>query len=175
MKSDYRLRAKKFLMSIYPYIKGCLTNPSDVEYCVDKYNVLKSRNVKYSYGSARIALMQSDYVVKWDYDEDAVHDIGGCKEEYNIYQEAQEEGFGYLLAETTLIEIEGITFSIMPRINNIGPCGHHGDISYYTTREEYEWLCTMGLNNDMHHYNWGTRYGKACIIDYACVNSTWFS
>ena len=76
MKSDYRIRAKKFLKSIFPYIDGYMWDVDDVMYQVEKYNYDKKRHVLVSCGSARIALITSDYVIKWDYDNDCAEEIG---------------------------------------------------------------------------------------------------
>ena len=171
MKSDYRVRAVRFLNSIIPYIKDEIFVPYEVEEKVEAFNHDKNRKVKVSYGSARIALITSDYVVKWDYDMDNVENIGGCADEYSAYQQADEQGFSYLLAETTLVTIDDIEFSIMPRIYNIGPQYHHGSIQNYLTKEEFNWL--IHFNRDIHHYNWGIRHGKACVIDYAMTEEVY--
>ena len=165
MKSDYRVRASRFIHSVFSYIENYLTEPCMVEEAIDNYNRDHSRKVEVMYGSARIALITSDYVVKWDYDEDCVDDIGGCLDEYEAYMKAKQDGFDYLLAETTLIEVNNITFSIMPRIRNVGPTHHKGDISNYLNPVEWGWV--QNFDRDLHHYNWGIRHGKACIIDYA--------
>ena len=165
MKSDYRVRATHFLNSILPYIGDVLTDIDEVEERVGNYNRDRSRKVKVSWGSARIALITSDYVVKWDYDTDCAEEIGGCADEYDAYMRAKSEGFAYLLAETTLIVVNNTVFSIMPRINNIGPAHHKGEIDDYLTPDEYKWI--LQFNKDIHHYNWGIRHGKACVIDYA--------
>ena len=165
MKSDYRIRAKKFLRSIFPYIDGYMRNFDDILYQVGKYNEDKKRHVIVTCGSARIALITSDYVIKWDYDNDNVEEIGGCNDEYFAYQEAAKEGYEYLLAEATLIEYNGFSFVIMPRIKRIGRDSNGGDIEVYLTYDEYNWV--KKFNKDIHSYNWGIRDGKACLIDYA--------
>lgn len=163
MKSDYRARATYFLHSIFPYIENALTDVNEIEECVKNYNHDHSRKVKVMWGSARIALLTSDYVIKWDYDEENVKEVGGCLDEYDAYMRAKQEGFDYLLAETTLIIVNNILFSIMPRINGVGP--YHGDIKEYLTGVELKWL--YNFNKDIHCYNWGIRNDKPCIIDYA--------
>lgn len=165
MKSDYRVRAYRFINSVLPYIKNALFDIDEIEKCIARYSHDHSRKVEVAWGSARIALITSDYVVKWDYDADCVNDIGGCLDEYDAYMKAKREGFDYLLAETTLVMIDNIMFSIMPRIKNIGPRNHSGHISNYLTAIEWEWI--RQFDKDIHHYNWGIRHGKACIIDYA--------
>lgn len=169
MKSDYRERACRFIHSIFPYIKDVLYDVDEIEERIERYNWDKSRKVQVMWGSARIALITSDYVVKWDYDFDNVNSIGGCEDEYNAYEQAKADGFEYLLAETTLTVIHNVVFSIMPRINNIGPRHHKGDIYAYLTPTEWAWV--QQFDRDLHHYNWGIRHGKACIIDYALTES----
>lgn len=165
MKSDYRVRASRFIHSVFSYIENYLTEPCMVEEAIDNYNRDHSRKVEVAWGSARIALITSDYVVKWDYDTDYAEDIGGCEDEYCAFIKAKAEGYSHLLAETTLIVINNIMFSIMPRIRNIGPDHHGGEIQDYLTALEWEWL--RHFDKDIHHYNWGIRHGKACVIDYA--------
>ena len=165
MKSDYRVRATNFLYSIYPYIADCLFDYEEVQERVDEYNEEKHRKVLFNMGSARLALITSDYVVKWDYDEESVKEIGGCVDEWELYQEAIVDGYEYLLARTDLVVIEGHTFSVMPRIRNIGEENHRGSINDYLTFDEYYWLC--GMVSDLHSWNWGIVNNKACVIDYA--------
>lgn len=165
MKSDYRVRAMKFLRSIFPYIDGYMWDFDEVMYWVKKYNDDKKRHVLVSCGSARIALITSDYVIKWDYDNASADEIGGCNDEYRAYQEAKRAGYEYLLAEVTPVEYQGLSFVIMPRIDKVGRRYNGGDIQLFLTREEYEWV--FKFDKDIHSYNWGIRNGKACLIDYA--------
>ena len=171
MKSDYRVRAMKFLRSIFPYIEGYMGDFDDVQYQVEKYNEDKKRHVLVSCGSARIALITSDYVIKWDYDNNCVEEIGGCDDEYCAYQEAVKAGYEYLLAEATLIEYNDLSFMIMPRIKCIGRSNNGGNIEVYLTQDEYKWV--KKFNKDIHSYNWGIRNGKACLIDYAFSQEVW--
>ena len=164
MKSDYRVRAMRFLNIVLPYIKNVMTSPWDFEQAIKKFHRDRSRRVVVSYGSARIALITSDYVVKWDYDEDCVREIGGCDDEFMAYKKAVAAGYGYLLAESYLVDVHGIHFNIMPRIRNVGPHGNK-DISDFLTFDEFNWL--YGFNKDLHNYNWGIRHNRPVVIDYA--------
>lgn len=165
MKSDYRVRAAKFLKDIFPYICDCLTDRYDVQEAVVRYNVDKHRSVLFNNGIARIALITSDYVIKWDYDKSYAYECGGCADEHKAFMEAKEMGYDYLLAESTLIEYQGYYFTIMPRIHKVGRRYNGGEIWNYLTEQEYDWV--THFNKDIHSYNWGIRDGKACLIDYA--------
>lgn len=165
MKSDYRVRAYKFIKAILPYIEDCLYNDMKVEDRVWQFNASYNRNVKFMSGSARIALITSDYVIKWDYDLENVRLIGGCDEEIRAYEEAVNAGFGHLCAECTQVVVNNIHFNIMPRIYGIGGKAHHyKEIYEFLTPEEYEWV--MKFNKDIHSYNWGIKNNKAVMIDY---------
>jgi len=52
MKSDYRIRAAKFLKDIFPYICNCLTDKYDAQEAVWRYNAYKHRKVLFNYGVA---------------------------------------------------------------------------------------------------------------------------
>lgn len=165
MKSDYRVRAAKFLKDIFPYICNCLTDRYDVQDAVMRYNACRHRNVLFNNGIARIALITSDYVIKWDYDKSYAYECGGCADEHKAFMEAKEMGYDYLLAESTLVEYRGYYFTIMPRIHKVGRKYNGGEIQDYLTEQEYKWVTKF--NRDIHSYNWGIRDGKACLIDYA--------
>lgn len=165
MKSDYRLRAQKFIRVIYNLIQNDIYNPSTISDLIWEYNYAHNRKIQVSYGCSRVALITSDYVVKWVYDEENANDVGNCEDEYYFFQYAKECGFAYLFAEMTLFEYQGITFGIMPRIKNIGFVSHHyADIDSYLSPNELKWV----ENNvsDLHHGNWGIKNDKAVIVDY---------
>ena len=111
---NYVERAKDFIEQIYPYINAC-TNPWDTRQRVLLFNANFTRAVKVYSGMSRIALITSDYVVKFDYDPEEVKYIGGCNNEYELYYEAKVEGFDYLFAKITPYEYKGREFYIMPR------------------------------------------------------------
>ena len=46
MKSDYRVRAMKFLRSIFPYIEGYMGDFDDVQYQVEKVPEVKEAIAK---------------------------------------------------------------------------------------------------------------------------------
>ena len=101
MKSDYRERAIRFLYSIIPY----LAKNSSIYAAVEKYNCDKRRNVIFNYGSVRNVLITSDYVIKWNNNIKANYYIGTCENEKQMYDIAVKNGFGYLFAEPTMVEV----------------------------------------------------------------------
>lgn len=164
---DYRIRAQKFIDSILPYIADCITSPSKVATAIEDYNHSHSRKIIVSYGATRIALITSDYVIKWDYDEEEIETFGGCDSEYETYLFAKSEGYDYLLAEVTQVEKDGFTFNIMPRVRYTGysTVARKGSLRYRLSLNEYEWV-NENLA-DIHCCNWGLKNGEVCIFDYA--------
>lgn len=162
---SYIERAQDFIQQIYPYI-GQWENPWDIKDDIDCFNRTNSRKVIMKHGIARIALITSDYVVKYDFDKEEVAEVGGCEAEVALYAEAVKDGFDYLFAEITPYHYHGHDFYIMPRIRGInGNNWNHAD--YYMTDEENAW-CDDHHLSDLHCNNYGFRKGKVCIIDYAC-------
>ena len=164
MKS-YEERAKKFIQQVFPYIEDC-EDEYDTKECIYHFNVDFNRNVKVANGLSRIALITSDYVVKWDYDMDEINRIGGCEDEIYLYAEAEKDGFDYLFAKITRYEYNDRKFYIMPRIRGIN--GRSWNYARdYMTEEEKKWCNKYNLT-DLHSNNYGFRSGHVCIIDYAC-------
>ena len=169
MKSDYRTRAFQFLKSIFPYIENSLFSEWDVKQAVGRYICdHPSRRISSEAGSARIALLTSDYVIKWDYDAECVAEIGGCEREAAVYKMACDAGYEYLFAETTLITYRGYIFSIMPRIKAIGPNCHKYTFEQMLSYDELSWIRSIGLT-DFHDWNWGIRHHQPVIVDYAYI------
>ena len=161
---NYIERAKDFIEEIYPYIKDQMY-PFHINAGLREFNTTHSRNVKCYHGCARMALLTSDYVVKFDYDEDEVECLGGCENEVSMYAWASRQGFGYLFAEITPYEYAGRTFYIMPRIRYITDRIEYAQD--FMTDDERQW-CDLHDIDDLHSFNYGFRNGKVCIIDYAC-------
>lgn len=160
---SYIERAQDFITEILPII-GNEMDPWTLESIMDKFNRDNHRRVLVRSGSARVAFITSDYVVKFDYDEEEVEEIGGCENEIYLWQLAQAEGFSHLFAEITRIEIKGRNFYIMPRIYGIGT--GHGLGWGYMTESEKNWCQNHSLT-DLHRSNYGFRKGHICIVDYA--------
>ena len=169
MKSNYEVRAQKFIHKIFPTIKDIMDEPYEVEEVIKMFNCLHHRKIHVCYGDARIALLTSDYVVKFDYNYETIEEIGGCENEVALYACAVEDGFDYLFAKINRYDYEGHSFYIMPRIDHVGEYRniyHHAD--YYMTEEEQDWCMKHNLT-DLHCNNYGFRKGKVCIVDYAYI------
>ena len=163
---NYVERAKDFVKEIYPYMEranfGCYEMVDEVEL----FNEEKNRKVLFRHGIARVALISSDYVVKYEYDPEEVEAVGGGEAEIELYEQAKEDGFAYLLAEVTRFVYNGKRFYIMPRIRGINEDNwYHAD--HFMTDAEREWCDKVNLS-DLHCNNYGFRKGKVCLIDYAC-------
>ena len=169
MKSDYRVRARHFLETIYPLLDGYWHSPNMCRHILNAYNIRHSRNILVGAGVARIAIVTSDYVIKFDYDKSEVERVGGCESEVKFYQFAKQEGFEYMFAEITPFEYMGRTFYIMPRINGIMRK------EYCYAEEFFDGVERDFLDyylNDLHDENYGWFNGSPVIFDYAC-NRLW--
>ena len=163
---NYEERAIDFIQQIYPYIVGEMT-PWGVRASVKTFNAKYNRKVQVNHGIARIAMITSDYVVKFDYDPYEVAVVGGGEAEIRMYEIAKREGYAYLFAKVTRYEYCGRRFYIMPRIRGISENNwYHAD--HFMTDEENDW-CDRHNLSDLHCNNYGFRNGKVCIVDYACI------
>lgn len=160
---NYVERAKDFIKEVFPYIEDDIFNPWELRMDIRKFNAEHSRAVQVASGCARVALITSDYVVKFEYDEYEVQSIGGCENEIYLYNLAKQEGFAYLFAEITPVEWAGRIFYVMPRIRGINERHERG--WYYMTAEEQDW-CEKHSLTDLHCGNFGFRKGRICIVDY---------
>lgn len=165
MKSTYESRALKFASVLSRLFEDCVTL-EDFSYMTERYNACHSRSLRTAHGVSRFAIIRADYVIKFDMQPDKDFEdgrAGNCISEQEVYERACADGFEYLLAKTTVVELNGHTISIMPRINGVGSWGR--DWTDYCTDEEREWLHEN--INDLHEYNVGYRRRKVCVIDYA--------
>lgn len=165
MKSSYVDRAIKFLDMIFPCIEENLFNTYKVRRAIQAYNIAHKRNIQVMNGAVRCALITSDYVIKWDYNLNALENIGGCYKEVEMYKLAKSEGYAYLLAEVTPVFRNGIQFNIMPRYNMET---RKPDIEDLVDYEEYYWL--RRHINDLHGGNYTIKNGSLVIVDYACYS-----
>lgn len=164
MKSDYRERAFQFLTEIYPYIKNCMNEVYTVKRMIHVYNRKHFRNVKVSNGSARIALITSDYVIKFEYDYEEVIRIGGCEDEVDFYEFVKQNHMEHLFAEVTPISYMGHKFYIMPRISGVG---RYDDDYVQNFLDGKDLQFVEKYLYDMHSGNYGWKNGYPVIIDYA--------
>ena len=161
---SYIERAKDFIEQIYPYIEGNMC-PGYIRECINRFNTTFDRKVIVRHGLSRIALITSDYVVKFDYDADEVESIGGCENELELYSRAEREGFAYLFAKITSYTFHNYIFYIMPRIKGIG--SGRGYAEDYMTPSEKD-FCRRYKITDLHTSNYGFRNNHVCLVDYAC-------
>ena len=162
MANSYEVRARKFIEQIFPMIDSFTDEDTIIEN-VRIFNMLYHRKVHVASGLTRIALITSDYVVKFDYSEHNVSVWGGCENEMETYSEAEADGFAYLFAKITRYTFEGHTFYIMPRVYGIGR--KEDDAWEFMTEEENDW-CENHNITDLHNFNYGWRNGRVCLIDY---------
>ena len=174
MKNSYVVRAQKFIKQILPFLSD-MHDPSIVDREVWEFNFKHNRKVKVDYGAVRICLITSDYVVKWDYDEEYVLECGGCEKEFEVYDEVKADGYEYLFAESNRFEYQGMVFNIMPRIKRTGYRDKKMDIGDLLTMDEWNYV-RYNITNDLHRGNWGLKNGRPVIIDYAFtldLTETW--
>jgi len=161
MKTDYTVRAQKFLDEIFPVIEKSLDDPYDLadalfDYCAKNHKRVNVRN-----GVSRWAIIHSDYVIKYDYNEECW--VGNCPNEVDKYAQAEKDGFAYLFAKITPVVSHNITFYVMPRVKNIG---RHKSLIRALTNEEWDYV--WSITDDLHCNNYGWENDKPVIIDYAC-------
>ena len=161
-KNSYEIRAEKFVKQIMPFLFNCQT-VEDYSVAVRMFNTRYHRSVIMAHGLTRIALITSDYVIKFDYNPAEVEIFGGCEDECTIYAEAKLAGFDYLFAKISRIEINGRYFYIMPRINGIGR--YYEDAQDYMTEDECDWVLTRVF--DLHWRNYGWKNNHVVLIDYS--------
>ena len=166
MKKNYEARATRFIEStLVKLFDGC-TDFRDFKYALNHYNLYHKRTLNWAHGVSRIAIIRSDYVVKVDYKPTgrwANGRAGNCESELEVYMQAVADGMEHLLAKTTVLHMNGLTFSIMPRINGIDSWTKNWE--YHCTTREYEWL--NDHVHDLHCGNVGYRRNKVCVVDYA--------
>lgn len=167
MKRNYVERATTFVSEFF---RGDI--PMNDYFCVservDAFNNKYKRHVILRTGCVRMALITSDYVVKWDYDREKAKSLGGCENECKFYKKAEEDGMAHLFAKVTKVKKRGRCFYVMPRISRLAE--DDWEISYledYLTQDEMDYLDEYV--EDLHGGNWGlNKEGHAVVIDYAC-------
>lgn len=162
MKSNYVVRAEKFMKSFYPYMRKY-----KIYMAVTRFNEEHHRAVKFCAGSVRRVLVTSDYVIKWDYDKGNSKLYGGCNDEYKRYQKIKDSEYSYLFAEITPIKIKNRIFYVMPRITSLAS-EHYECIEDVLKPDELEYIFDILGLEDIHDENWGYLHNQPIIIDYAC-------
>lgn len=165
MKSDYKVRARHFLEEIWPYIENCGNEPYQYRIAMRKYNFHKSRHVLVGSGCVRVALVTSDYVIKFDYCPEEARRVGGCADEAKFYAFAKSKGFAHLFAESTPFIFHNRAFFIMPRIEGIGRY-EDAYVQEFLNDDDRDFVDEYLY--DMHDQNYGWKNGYPVIIDYAC-------
>ena len=160
IKTDYEVRAMKFANKLAELFEDC-HYLRDYVRVISHYNKTHVIKLKFDSGISRIAIIRSDYVVKFDYGDE--FDFGNCASEGRIYAQAVEDGMEHLFAKTTVFSLHGHSGCIMPRVKGINNRSKYW--GNYCTDEEYWWLRDHVC--DLHRGNVGYRNGKVCIIDYA--------
>lgn len=171
MRRDYEERALDFLEQIYPFIQNC-KDRFDYSVAICRFNEEFHRNVICSYGSTRIAMITSDYVIKVDYNGWGKGTFGTSADEVRMYRRAKKDGFAHLFAKIVPIR-HGYdrTFYIMPRIKGIGRTKYDAD--NYLNGEEYTYISKHV--GDLHCKNYGWQDGHIVMIDYAYNSTMWNS
>ena len=170
IKTDYEVRAKAFIKEFAPYLKGIRVTRSNsykIYDAVRRFNVDKKRNVKVASGASRIALITSDYVVKLDF---GTTWAGNSKTEMLGYQQAQKDGYEYLLAKISLYKCCNRSFFIMPRARVAETLTWRGQKRLWSKLTEDERRYIRDNFEDLHENNWGSLNGKLILIDYAWNN-----
>lgn len=163
MKSNYIVRATKFMESFYPYMRKYR-----IDLAVNRFNEEHHRVVRLCSGSVRHVLVTSDYVVKWNYHNGNSKCFGGCHEEYLRYQQIKNGEYSYLFAVITPIRVKGRIFYVMPRISRLAEEDEY--IEDVLNSEELEYIFDILGIGDIHNENWGYLHNQPIIIDYACGN-----
>lgn len=172
MKTTYEERGIKFAKVLARLFEDCYYL-SDFKKVIKAYNDCHKRKLRYSNGVSRIVIIRSDYVIKFDYKNRerawANGRAGNCETEAQVYDMAEQAGMAYLLAKPTLLYINGLTCTVMPRVNGVG----NDDKCWQRTCTDYEREWLYDNINDLHYNNVGYRRGKVCIIDYAWDANVW--
>lgn len=165
MKLEYVERATEFISDFIDFINGkterlydCLLLCDDIR----KYNKTLGIKATYNSGLSRHVILNEDYVIKWDKNPDRISRFGGCEDEIEKYEQAERDEMAYLLAPITRINVNGLKFYVMPRVDSLGEI----DIKNYLTHKEAEWVDDN--LDDIHGENWGWYNGEEVMIfDYA--------
>lgn len=163
MKNSYTERAKKFISQVYPYIKDWKT-VIDVEYAIKDFNKDNHRKVQVDVGSTHCVLMTSDYVVKFDIEDNSYW--GNCPEELRAWKFIQETYPDKVefFAPIELFQHERKSFYIMPYIRGVGN-SRTWDLLNTCYEDTFLWFRRNIA--DIHEFNFGIKNNIPVCIDYA--------
>lgn len=164
MKNSYEVRAFNFIKEIAPYLENCIDKWDYVRAVEHYMEDHPRRKVMVYHGATRIAVITSDYVLKFNYGK-RIRDFGGCGNELRLYKDAVKDGYEYMFAKITAKIYNHKTYYIMPKINGIGKY-EWDDVWEYLNYDESDWLHDHGVF-DLHSGNYGWKNGRPVIIDYA--------
>ena len=171
MKKSYIERA----MHMAELLSSYMDNYTEIESTYDKcrmasrdYNLRHKRScVGFEFGSTRLAFIISDYVLKVDYQDRRM--LGNSETELKAWNFIRDEGMEKYFAEITKhVSKSGITFYIMPRINNVGECKSGVLFNYLRENDASAYYFVNKYFEDIHENNFGIKNGHPVIIDYAC-------
>lgn len=162
----YKMHAYHFLKAIFPYVNDWHDIDSVIE-GLDDFYYHENKFAHLETGSSRMAIIGKDFVIKWNYDDEVIKEIGGCEEELQFYIKSLSSGYSHLLTPIYRLLYRDKNFYIMPRVHNIGPREHgYKKLEECVTPNEWKWL--ISNIGDIHSYNWGIENNYPIMIDYAC-------
>lgn len=171
MKKSYIERAMRMAELLSSYMDSYTEIKSIYDRCrmaSRDYNLRHKRScVGFEFGSTRLAFIISDYVLKVDYNDRRM--FGNSETELKAWDFIRDEGMEKYFAEITkYVSKNGITFYIMPRINNIGGCRSCVLFDYLRENDDSAYYFINRYFADIHDNNFGIKDGHPVIIDYAC-------
>ena len=167
IKNDYEVRAKKFINEFAPYLKGIRITKSNSHaitkvkfYYIVRSNKNNARNTRINFNIALLIDIKAANCLTNSW-------AGNSKTEMLGYQQAQKDGFEYLLAKISLYKYRNRSFFIMPRAKVATTLAWKSQerLWYKLTEDERRYL--RDNFEDLHRNNWGSLNGKLVLIDYA--------
>ena len=173
MKNNYEIRAQKFIRQLMPYLLECdsfnaanIDMIRSIETAISAFNTEKHRKVNISFGSTRIAILSSDYVIKIDYNPNG--EFGDSKDEiWNWEKRFSKSEFAKHFAPISKYTYNGFDFYIMPFIPHVGEYMVE-DIEEDEDEDFSEWIHEQLI--DLHEEQFGKIGNKFVFVDYARQN-----
>lgn len=166
IKSDYVVRAQKFVRSFAPYIDKKVTIRSMIS-AVDTFNANYNRKVRLDYGASRFVFLTSDYCIKIDRTDSRSDLWGNCEKEYKAYIRMKRLKCREVFCPIEKYTYNNMNYYIMPMCSkaddyNVELCDVTDGLTARQTRFIEKHF------RDLHCGNIGILHGKPIIIDYAC-------